>query len=298
MPTFRLAIRRSGPYNRNLWAWEGLRGGGERGISRQGMSRSGLTTIFVNLWVATAAVSLLVMVIFTLIVWPREASTEEKLAGVQVWVESLELQKQGYRSHRERDLPRAIELYNATLEKRPEFVRVFYLRGLARMALGDKEGAIEDFSKTLALVPNFPGAHNSRGVVRYEQGDIEGALDDFDQSMKAMPWLADPYVNRGQIRRELGQIEDALGDYDVAIELNPFSAWAFESRGVLKFESGDLTGAMADFDAAVDQLKYWDRNFNCLANRAALREALGDSQGAAEDLARYQKLHSEYAASP
>lgn len=262
------------------------------------MSKNGLPTIFVNLWVATAAVSLLLMAIFTLIVWPREASTEEKLAGVQAWVESLELQRQGYRSHRERDLPRAIELYDAALEKRPEFVPVFYLRGLARMTLGDQEGALEDFSKAIALVPNFPGAHNSRGVVRYEQGDIEGALDDFDQSMKSMPWLADPYVNRGQIRRELGQIEDAFDDFDAAIERNPYSPWAFNSRGVLKFERDDSEGAMADFDMAVDQLKYGVPNYNCLANRAALREALGDSQGAAEDRARYQKLHDEHATSP
>ncbi len=262
------------------------------------MSRSGLPTIVVNLWVATAAISLLMMVLFALIIWPREASTEEKFAAVQNWVDSRELYRQGYRSHRERALPRALELYDAALEKRPEFVPVFYLRGLARMTLGDHEGAVEDFSKTLALVPNFAGAYNSRGVARYELGDIEGALDDFDKSIKANPWLADPYVNRGHIRRELGQVADALGDYDTAIELNPFSAWSFDSRGVLKFEKGDSKGAMADFDSAVDQLKYGGPNYNCLRNRAALREALGDSQGAVEDLARYQERHNERTTSP
>ena len=270
----------------------------ERGNTSQGMSRSSLATIFVNLWVATVALSLLVTVLFALIIWPHEASTEEKLAGVQDWVDGLELHKQGYRSHREQDLPRAIEFYDAAIEKRPDFVRVLYLRGSARLALADHQGAIEDFSETLALVPSFRGAYNSRGVARYEQGDIEGALDDFEKSMKAHPTWSQPYVNRGHVKRDLGDAEGAMRDYDRTIELQPLSAFAYDSRGVLKHELGDVEGAMADFDAAVDILKYGGPNYNCLRNRAALREALGDSKGAAEDLARYQDIHDERTAKP
>lgn len=262
------------------------------------MSRSSPFTTSATLWAATAAMSLLGTVLFALIVWPREASTEEKLAEAQERADSRGLLRRGYRNHRKQDLSRALELYDEAIERRPEFVRVFFLRGSARLALADHQGAIEDFSKTLELVPNFPGAYNSRGVARYEQGDTEGALADLERAMKAHPVWAQPYVNRGHIRRDLGDVEGAMRDYDKTIELQPLSELAHESRGVLKYEQGDVEGAMADLDAAVEILKHGGPNYGCLRNRAALRQTLGDSKGAAEDLARYQKIHDGRTAAP
>lgn len=262
------------------------------------MSRSSPFTIGASLWAATAAISLLGTVLFALVVWPREASTEEKLAEAQERADSRRQHRQGYRNHRKQNLPRALELYDEAIENRPEFVRVFFLRGSARLALADHQGAIEDFSKTLELVPDFRGAYNSRGVARYQQGDVEGALEDFERSMEAHPDWSQPYVNRGHVRRDLGDTEGAMRDYDKTIELQPLSALAYDSRGVLKYELGDLQGARADFDAAVGILKHGGPNYDCLRNRAALRAAQGDSKGAAEDLARYQKIHDERTAAP
>lgn len=260
---------------------------------RQRMARETISIKDIGLWAVTALVSLLFMLLFAAVVWPREAPTDEMLARGQAKAEALQLVRQGYQQHWEKEFEKAIGLYSAALERDPDVSRAIYLRGSARMLFGDNEGAYEDFSKMIEVAPSFAPAYNSRGVLRYRRNDVEGALEDFDRSIELNPkFFAKPYVNRGHVKRDLGDAQGALSDYDAACELQPNSRWILDSRGVLKYEQGDVEGALEDFTRATEipDGSAVGEYTNIYRNRAAIRKEQGDLAGAAEDLARVKKL--------
>ena len=60
-----------------------------------------------------------------------------------------------------------------------DFAKAYYNRGLAKVALGDYNGAIADFDRALALDPDHAEAYKSRGVAYDSLGDKEMARRDF-----------------------------------------------------------------------------------------------------------------------
>ncbi|HBE16890.1 MAG TPA: hypothetical protein DDW51_04565, partial [Cyanobacteria bacterium UBA11367] len=58
----------------------------------------------------------------------------------------------------------------------------YYNRGVARSALGDKEGAIADYNQAIDINPNDAEAYNNRGVARSALGDKEGEIADYNQA--------------------------------------------------------------------------------------------------------------------
>ena len=60
-----------------------------------------------------------------------------------------------------------------------------------------------------------------RGVARMKLGDLEGAAADMEQAIKLDPWFAEPYGNRAVIALRQGRLKDALRDCDYALEVDP-----------------------------------------------------------------------------
>ena len=178
-----------------------------------------------HLWLVTASLSVLSMLLLGLRLWPDEDSTEEKLAWAQIEVESTQLYERGYQRHAEGDLAEAIQLYSAALDRKPGRPRTYYMRGIAKLTAGNHEGATEDFSKAIDLAPAFAEALNSRGFLRHESGDKEGALEDFDRAIEGYPRLHHPSINRGYIRKELGDVNGAMRDYGTANAVGRPARW-------------------------------------------------------------------------
>jgi tetratricopeptide (TPR) repeat protein len=53
---------------------------------------------------------------------------------------------------------------------------------VARVSLGEFQGAIADYSEALRINPNYGAAYQNRGVARRDSGDKPGAIQDFQKA--------------------------------------------------------------------------------------------------------------------
>jgi tetratricopeptide (TPR) repeat protein len=157
----------------------------------------------------------------------------------------------------------------------------YYLRGAARQAKGDGEGALSDFNQAISAAPDFAAAYNNRGVIKgMFLRDADGAAADFNKSLDLQPKAADALANRGNIEIAQGNYDAAVKDYDKAIELSPNWPVGYFDRAFAKQRSGDLDGAIADLTKAIDlKADYTDAYFNRAVDydrQAKYAEAMAD----------------------
>jgi len=99
---------------------------------------------------------------------------------------------------------------------------MFYQRGLAKQALGDKQGAIADFNQAITLndtdIKRGINAYLPRGEAKQALGDKEGAIADY---YKASETADSPsfLCNIGEAKASLGDRKGAINDYKKAAEL-------------------------------------------------------------------------------
>ena len=80
---------------------------------------------------------------------------------------------------------------------------------------------------------------------------------------------------------------DAVGELTQSLNADPHSATARNARGFAYFMMRDLVNAKKDLDEVIRQYPDYQ---NAYANRAAVRKAMGDRAGSAQDLARAKAL--------
>ncbi len=157
---------------------------------------------------------------------------------------------------------RAIEDYNQTIGRSPEFARAYNNRGSAYVALRDYERAILDFTEAarrkvvsavghIELAPFDPAtAVQNRGVAYLHLSDYGHAIQDFTEAIRLSPNDPEALYKRGMAYNTMGDYFSAIADYNKSIELNPKNAYALYSRGIAKRNSDDADGAQADLEAA------------------------------------------------
>jgi len=151
------------------------------------------------------------------------------------------------------------------------------LRGQARIALGDLDGALADFTRAAEIAPELaadieqeraramastPGgrpapraAADERDALRAawllgQRGDAVGALVAFGNVIERAP-NSSAYYGRGVVNCKLRRHTEAIADLDRAVELRPRFAAALTERGLARLESGDIDRALTDYDAAL-----------------------------------------------
>ena len=73
------------------------------------------------------------------------------------------------------------------IELRPTDARVFYYRGIAWDAIGDREKAIADLSEAIRLDPKDRNSHYSHGVTRQHVGQDDEAIADYSEAIRLEP---------------------------------------------------------------------------------------------------------------
>lgn len=73
----------------------------------------------------------------------------------------------------------ALETINIFLQKEPQNIAGYYLRGKVKISLKDESGAINDFNKILLLNPKEAEAYFQRGLLRLQFKDTSGACWEF-----------------------------------------------------------------------------------------------------------------------
>jgi len=129
-----------------------------------------------------------------------------------------------------------------------------------------------------------------RGSFHLERKDISSALRDFEAALVISPDSAAILTNRAQAYRHFGRISEALADLDKAISLNPDLLAAFFNRGAIYYSSGDYARAEKDFDSCIAINPHAAGPY---FNRASAKDALGNRQGAIEDISHFMEMAAD-----
>ncbi|MFZ4729268.1 MAG: protein kinase domain-containing protein [Pseudanabaena sp.] len=165
------------------------------------------------------------------------------------------------------------------------------LRGDAKYALGDKQGAIADYNEVIRLKPDYAYAYNNRGLAKCLLGDKQGAIADYNESIRlGSKDVHIDYTNRGVAKDDLGDKQGAIADYNEAIRLKPDYAYAYYGRGIAKKDLGDKQGAIADYKEAI-RLNH--RLASAYYNRGDTYQNLGEKQKALADFREASSLYQQ-----
>lgn len=212
------------------------------------------------------------------------------------------------------DIRGAEEDCSLALERNSFMTRAYALRGDARRALEEYDGALSDYkvvsqsypndryvlvsmglvniqkknydeaekelNTLLRIHPSFTDGLLTRGFMYQEKGDTARAFIDYNQAIKQDKYLPHAYSVRGLLYYYKNETDSALADFDEAIRLDPLQTGNYINRGLVRYSKNDLRGAMSDYDKVINL----DAN-NIIArfNRGLLRSQVGDDNRAIED---------------
>jgi tetratricopeptide (TPR) repeat protein len=110
--------------------------------------------------------------------------------------------------------------------------------------------ARRDLDQAIALQPDIAKRYVTRGFIRIGADDAAGAVGDFSQAIRLDPHFAVAYGNRAEALANLGRSDEALKDVNEAIRLAPSYAHPlydpYQTRAAIKQARGDTKGAAAD----------------------------------------------------
>jgi tetratricopeptide (TPR) repeat protein len=116
---------------------------------------------------------------------------------------------------------------------------------------GNYLAASDTWSDDIKLHPLSAAAWNNRAVARVRLGDLDGALRDYNRAIELSPGDAELYFNRGNALIAAGQYPAASADFDQAVQLAPTYARAVFNRGTAKALAHQPDAARRDWQAAV-----------------------------------------------
>jgi tetratricopeptide (TPR) repeat protein len=182
----------------------------------------------------------------------------------QVNLSAKDYVKRGITRFGKGDTNGALADFDRALELEPDLADAHLLRGKARRAKGNLDGAIEDiedYEKAIELDPRLTSnnrditqAFANRGFIRVNQLDLEGAIADFDKAIQVSPSDAESYIKRAEALLIKGNLADAITDFDKGIALNPrnsAASLAYAGRGFTRLLQGDEAEARKDFDKSI-----------------------------------------------
>ncbi len=85
------------------------------------------------------------------------------------------------------DLTTALKIFDAIVQKAPNFAEGWNKRATIYYLMGDYEASLADIDRTLELEPHHFGALSGLGLVNVEMDRDEAALDAFERVLKVNP---------------------------------------------------------------------------------------------------------------
>ena len=124
---------------------------------------------------------------------------------------------------------------------------MLFLYARAYIGKQQPEKAVEYLDRIIDDKPHFD-ALLLRGNTLLEMGDTEAAERDADLLLRAVPDHEDVLMLKARVNQQKGHMEEALAVYDQVIDVNPFCIPAFRERAALRESLGDTQGAAEDRD--------------------------------------------------
>jgi tetratricopeptide (TPR) repeat protein len=173
--------------------------------------------------------------------------------------------------------------YSRVVREFPDRASGFLLRGIARTAQGNLDGAFADFEEARKREPRNGLVYLYRGIAWGVKGEREKAIADLNIAILRQPDHAPSYLARASARVDGGAFDLALPDLNDAIRLDPSLADAYPLRAMCWFSKNEWEKAVADCDHAMG-LKSKSAELFARFIRGTARVQQGDHDGGIEDL--------------
>ncbi len=87
---------------------------------------------------------------------------------------------------------------------------LFNKRGVARIALEEREPARSDFNEALREIPNYPPALTNLGNLLFDQGEYEAAIAQYERAIAQDAQYPVAYVNLAAAYKKLRRFDEAV----------------------------------------------------------------------------------------
>jgi tetratricopeptide (TPR) repeat protein len=108
---------------------------------------------------------------------------------------------------------RAIAEFDSALEEAPDDTRraaLYNKRGVAFVALGERDAAVADFARALDFDERCAAALTNLGNLLFEDGHVADAIDYYEAAVRAEPAYALAHRNLGVALKSLGRRSEAV----------------------------------------------------------------------------------------
>ena len=150
------------------------------------------------------------------------------------------------------ELDRAIQTYTDLIGDTPASASAYAMRGAAKYAKADFDGALADTEQALTLDPHCISALNTRANIRQKKGDVSGAIEDLTTITTETPKAFQVWASRGVLRLNKGDVDGALQDFNTVIELAPHLKEALQYRALIYLRKSAFRDALQDLNRAID----------------------------------------------
>lgn len=185
----------------------------------------------------------------------------------------------------------AIDILNVLIRSDKESYEAFFLRGYAKLSLGDLAGAEQDLSTAININPVYTEALHYRGIVYAEMGNYEDAVRDFSAAIELRPDIVGSYYSRGVTHLRNKQWVKSLVDFDMVMRFTDKDAQTYINRGLAHLGLRDTLQAHEMFDKAIRTNRDYTEGYN---QKAMLLMAEGRDQEAVEMYDMAIKCDSTY----
>jgi len=246
-----------------------------------------------RLWQITAAATIAACFAFGIVFYPRGVSYEERYAFAAQRKKAYDTMAEGRLLHDDKKFDEAEAKFREAIALDPAIGSPHYLIGTQLLEQERYEAAIQEFDLALQLDRRYEHIMNNRGVARMHLGDLDGAMRDFTAAIDKRAWIRGPRANCGFIRLHRGEFAKAIEDFDAEMarfEKPSDAVEVYIGRGIARASMGDLAGAEEDLTTAVEWAGGKRHLLPALKNRAILREKAGNASGAQADWAEFNRL--------
>jgi tetratricopeptide (TPR) repeat protein len=216
-------------------------------------------------------------------------SNEEKIDDAELYYHRAKLMFIG-KAYKD-----ALKTLDVALEWKPDYMDAAKLKAEVYFTLKEWKYCIRTLD---SIIPKMKEEekdyemYRMRAKCKFELQDFKGSLKDWNVLVDALPKDEEAWIMRGATKIQLNDFSSAIADLDEAIRINPKNPVSYCYRGLAKGSNKMIAEGLKDLDYSI-KLKF--DYAAAYVNRAALRMAAKDKEGACEDLKKAETLGSENA---
>jgi len=185
----------------------------------------------------------------------------------------------------------SIQYFNQVINIKPYLPEPYLNRAIAKIQLGDYQGADQDCTEAIKINPFIPQAYYARGFARKKMNYLTEAITDFTKALEFSPNSLYLIMNRMEVKDKNKDYTGAMSDLDLYLKLSPKTYSLLYEKGRIQLELKDTTSAENTFNLFIQKDS---TNFLGWSARAILRMQKNDTKGALSDYSEAIKRNTTY----